>query len=130
MIKEVLVPYINKIKKERSLPATQKSLLLWDAFKAQSTDKVMGVISDHGIESVMVPKNMTHLLQPLDLTTNASFKKHEKKAFSDYFTSSIIETLKIDPNRDVYIYTRSTFVHTETTTRKSDEGDIPAPPIT
>ena len=32
-----------------------------------------------GIKTVMVPKNMTHLLQPLDLTTNGSFKNFEKK---------------------------------------------------
>ena len=53
------------------------------------------------IEAVMVPKNMTHLLQPLDLTTNASFKKYEERAFSEYFTSCIMEALKNDPDRDV-----------------------------
>ena len=30
------------------------------------------------------PKNMTHLLQLLDLTINTAFKKYEKRAFSDY----------------------------------------------
>ena len=39
--------------------------------------------------------------KPLDLTTNASFKKFEKRAFSDYFTSCIMEALENDPNRDV-----------------------------
>ena len=45
----------------------------------------------------MVPKNMTHLLQPLDLTTNGSLKKFEKKAFSGYFCSSILKELKNEP---------------------------------
>ena len=49
----------------------------------------------------MVPRNMTHLLQPLDLTTDASFRKYEKRAFSEYFTFCIMKALKIDPNRDV-----------------------------
>ena len=49
----------------------------------------------------MVPKNMTHLLQPLDLTTNASFKKFEKRAFTEYFTSCIMKAIEIDPDRDV-----------------------------
>ena len=44
---------------------------------------------------------MTNLLQPLDLTTNASLKKTDKIAFSKYFSSSIIEALKKDPIRDV-----------------------------
>ena len=43
---------------------------------------VSDVLPKDGIESVMVPKNMTHLLQPLDLTTNDSLKKIEKSAFS------------------------------------------------
>ena len=46
-------------------------------------------------------KNMTHLLQPLDLTTNASVKKMEKRAFSDYFTSTITEAMLQSPQRDV-----------------------------
>ena len=101
LIEDVLVPYIAKIKEEKSLPESQKSLLLWDAFKAQSTQKVKDALATHNIELVMVPKNMTHLLQPLDLTTNASFKKFEKRAFTEYFTSCIMKALEIDPDRDV-----------------------------
>ena len=69
LTEQVLVPYIKKLKKEKYLPNNQKSLLIWDAFKAQSTANVSDVLSKQGIESVMVPKNMTYLLQPLDLTT-------------------------------------------------------------
>ena len=101
LIEDVLVSYIEKVKEEKFLPPSQKSLLLWDAFKAQSTPKVMDILSSYGTESVMVPRNMTHLLQPLDLPTNASFKKYEKRAFSEYFTFCIMEALKIDPDRDV-----------------------------
>ena len=101
LIEDVLVPYIAKIKEEKSLPESQKSLLLLDAFKAQSTQKLKDALATHNIELVMVPKNMTHLLQPLDLTTNASFKKFEKRAFTKYFTSCIMKALEIDPDRDV-----------------------------
>ena len=48
----------------------------------------------------MVPRNMTHLLQPLDLT-NVFFKKYEKRPFSEYFTFCIMEALKLDPDRGV-----------------------------
>ena len=50
---------------------------MWNFFKAQYMDNISDVLSKHGIESVMVPNNMTHLLQPLDLTINASLKKVE-----------------------------------------------------
>ena len=61
----------------------------------------MDTLTSYGIESVMVPKNMSHLLQPLDSTTNASFKKYEKRPFSEYFTPCIMEALTNDPDRDV-----------------------------
>ena len=44
---------------------------------------------------------MTHLLEPLDLTTNGSLKKFGKKAFNEYFCSSILKELKNDPTCDV-----------------------------
>ena len=51
----------------------------------------------------MVPKNMTHLLKPLDLDTNGSLKKFEKKAFDEYFCSSTLKKLKNDSTCDVTI---------------------------
>ena len=46
-------------------------------------------------------KNLTHLLQPLDLTTNATFKNIERREFSNYFTSTILNELTEDPTLDV-----------------------------
>ena len=89
------------MKEEKALPQDHKGLLIWDAFKAQSTTKVEDTLASYSIETVMVPKNMTHLLQPLDLTTNGSLKKFEKKAFSEYFCSSILEEPNNDPACDV-----------------------------
>ena len=41
MIDEILLPYIEKVKKEHNLPDDQKPLLIRDAFRAQSTATVM-----------------------------------------------------------------------------------------
>ena len=102
LVNKIIYPYVTKVKEELDLPETQKALLVWDAFKAQSTDKVLSELERLNINVVAVPlKNMTHLLQLLDLTTNASVKKMEKRGFSDYFTSTITETLEKDPQRDV-----------------------------
>ena len=49
----------------------------------------------------MVPKNITLLLQPLDLTTNVSAKKMEKKCFCEYFTNATTKEMLRDPKRDV-----------------------------
>ena len=106
-----MVPHIEKVKTEKSLPDSQKSFMLWNAFKAQSTQKVKDTLSANNIESVMVPKNMTHLLQPIDLTTNASFKKFERREFSNIFTSCIMKVVKIEPDHDVAFITFITFIY-------------------
>ena len=49
----------------------------------------------------MVPKNMTHLMQPLDLTINTSLKKMEKRDLGESFSSSIMKALKEDLTREV-----------------------------
>ena len=101
LIEQVLVPYINKFKKEKDLPSIKKVSLYAGDFKAQSMANVSNVLSKQGIESIMVPKNVAHLLQPLDLTANASLKMIENRAFSKHFSSSILKALKEDPTRDV-----------------------------
>ena len=101
LLSRSLCHILRSLKKKKVYQTIRKSLLIWDAFKVQSTANVSDVLSKHGIESVMVPKNMINLLQPWDLTTNASSKKIEKRAFSKYFSSSIMEALKEDPTRYV-----------------------------
>ena len=60
--KKSFLHYINKVKKKLRLPQNQVACLIWDAFKAQSTEKVK--LEEHlNIKDVEVPKNMTHLLQ-------------------------------------------------------------------
>ena len=101
LINGILLPYLEKTKKDLNLPNDQKSLLIWDVFTGQNTDAVMNRLSELNILIVNVPKNLTHLLQPLDLTTNATFKKIERKESSNYFTSAILKELIKDPNLDV-----------------------------
>ena len=101
LINDVLVPYIKRLKEKKVLPRDQKGLLIWNVFKAQSVTKVEDTLASYGIETFMAPKNMTHLLQSVDLTTNGSLKKFEKKAFSEYFRSSILKELKNDSSCDV-----------------------------
>ena len=75
--------------------------MIWDVFKAQSTEKVELELEHLNIKDVEVPKNLTHLLQPLELTTNEVVKKMEQRDFSNYFTNCITEALLADPKRNV-----------------------------
>ena len=101
LLESVVDQSLYQVREELGLQNNQKGLILWDSFKAQSTDKVTKELERLNIVQVMVPKTMTQLLQPLDLTTNAYVKKMEKKCFSEYFTNAITKEIMHDPKRDV-----------------------------
>ena len=101
LLESVVDPYFCQVREELGLQNDQKTLILWDAFKAQSTDKVTKELQRLNIVQVMVRKYMTHLLQPLDLATNASVKKMKKKCFSEYFTNPITKEMLRDPKQDI-----------------------------
>ena len=55
LLKDLLVPYIKKVKEEKSLTQSQKSLLVWDAFKAHArvmTDMYQHLKSRRGKEII------------------------------------------------------------------------------
>ena len=101
LIDGILMLHIEKAKKDLNLTNDQNSVLIWDAFTGQNTDAVNNRLSELNIFIVNVPKNLTHLLQLLDLTTNAAFKNIERKEFSNHFTLTILKELIKDPNLDV-----------------------------
>ena len=101
LIDGILMLHIEKAKKDLNLTNDQNSVLIWDAFTGQNTDAVNNRLSELNIFTVNVPKNLTHLLQLLDLTTNAAFKNIERKEFSNHFTLTILKELIKDPNLDV-----------------------------
>ena len=101
LLLKVLKPYVDRTKEELGLGIDQKFLLIWDAFKAQGTDRTCKTLEELNAISVITPKNLTHLLQPLDLSTNRSFKNFEMKAFSNYFTETKTAAMLQEPDRDI-----------------------------
>lgn len=89
LIEEVLKPYINKVIKDEKLPIDQKALVIMDVFTGQMTSKVLDLYKEQNIEIACVPANMTHLLQPLDLTVNGYAKKYTRRKFNDWYTTQI-----------------------------------------
>ena len=87
------------------LPEDQSALLIWDVFKDQCTVKVNNLLTKLNIKVVMVPANMTHFFQPLDLTVNGSAKNFMKKKFVTWYANEVkkkieegvpIESVEID----------------------------------
>ena len=96
MIDKITAPYIGNVKKEFQFPKNKKSLI-WDAFKGQGTPRVQERLAELGL--VVMVENMTHLLQPLDVTTNSTIKKKKKKEFSK-IASIITNKMLTDSSRD------------------------------
>ena len=83
LIKEIIIPYIEKERISLKLPETQPALLIMDVFRGQITKDVLTVLKDNNIFLVRVLANMTHIFLPVDLTVNGTFKTFMRKKFSE-----------------------------------------------
>ena len=90
-IKHIINPRVISIRKELGLPEDQSALL-------------NNLLTKLNIKVVMVPANMTHFFQPLDLTVNGSAKNFMKK-FVTWYANEVkkkieegvpIESVEID----------------------------------
>ena len=87
-IDKIILPHVQKEWAKFSC-RNQKTLLIFDVFRGQTTDKIFKVLKDNHILVTKVPANMTHLFQPLDLTINKATKDYTKQKFPDWFTCQI-----------------------------------------
>ena len=62
--KEIIFPYLEKIKKEKKYPKEQHSLIIMDTFKGQDNDSLKELCSKNNCIVVIVPHNLTNKFQP------------------------------------------------------------------
>ena len=67
--KEIILPYVKQQPQDLEKPG-QATILIMDVFCGQVTEEVVSVLLTNNIWLVKVTNNMTHLLQPLDVTVN------------------------------------------------------------
>lgn len=92
MIDKVIAPYVERKRKELKLAPTQKALLIWDVFKGQKTAKVSKKLASLNI--TIVPANMTHFFQPLDLTVNGEAKRFMKDKFTAWYSNEVKQQIE------------------------------------
>ena len=66
-----------------------------------ATDVVISRANALDIVIAEVPKNLTHLLAPLDLTVNKSLKSFEQREFSRYYSECIARSLRVNPDAPI-----------------------------
>ena len=108
VVEDIVVPYVDRQRKQLKKP-NQAALLILDVFRGQITKDVTSLLEEHNILLVLVPNNMTHLFQPLDLTVNKHCKTFLKKLFSEWYSRQIENQLSLGKKiEDVNIQFRLT----------------------
>ena len=94
-VKNILIPYIKKVKSINGIDKSQKSLIIFDVYKAHQDVALLSLMKENDMLVVFVPASCTGELQPLDLTINKSFKDLMKDSYikwsAEVFAKSILE---------------------------------------
>ena len=104
-LKEIVFPYLKSEKERLNLPADQKSLLIYDVFRGQTTEKVTKIIEENDCVILYVPANMTNFFQMLDLNVNGYAKEFLKKKFELWYSEKVQNQL--EAGKDIYDVTVS-----------------------
>ena len=88
-----IFPYIENIRKSLSVGKYQKSLLIFDVFKGQTTGAVSQLLEENHCLSVKVPANHTDLFQPLDLTVNKPAKACVSNKYQQWYADKVLKQL-------------------------------------
>lgn len=90
-INEILKPYLEK---QRKVHGDKPSLLIYNA-QTQTIDNVLQKkLTELNMKLVMVPKNMTEYLQPLDIIVNKLVKRYMQAHFKEWYTGQIVQLVQ------------------------------------
>ena len=92
-ITQLILPYINRKKSELNIDIKQRSLVIFDCFKGQCTERVMELLEKNNVSLVVVLPNCTDRLQPLDLSVNKAAKEHMRGKFQEWYANLVKQQL-------------------------------------
>ena len=90
---EIIFPYLNKVKMDLGLPEEQFSLVIMDTFKGQDNDTIKELCLENNCEITIVPHNLTHVFQPLDLSVNKAAKSFVQNKYNEWFADQVSQQL-------------------------------------
>ena len=93
-LREIIVPYVEKVRMEKNMSSDQKALLIFDVFKGQVTEPVLSYIEDNNMVYSKVPNNMTGEFQVNDLTVNKYNKAYKKGKFNEWYSMQVTVIFK------------------------------------
>lgn len=79
-VEKIFIPHISSIRDKNDL-WSHPGLLFLDAHASRSSNRALNALLDNNIAVVTIPSHTSHILQPLDVGVNGTFKKHLRKLF-------------------------------------------------
>lgn len=92
-VKNIILPYIRKVKRREGLSSNQKTLCIFDVFKAQMGDDFLEFLEEKNIKVVYVPACCTDRLQPMDVSVQKAVKNHLRSSFEHWYSDEIVKQL-------------------------------------
>ena len=93
-VQKILLPYVERKRRELMVAEDYLALVLFDNFKAQCTPEILKVLDDNNINVLLMPPNCTDRLQPLDLTVNKSAKDFLRSKFKAGMLNKFVLSLE------------------------------------
>lgn len=87
-VEVIIKPYLQK---QREVHGDKPAVLIYDAFRAHTMETVQEKLAQLNAKLIMVPKNMTDHLQPLDISVNKPVKGYMKARFNEWYTNEILK---------------------------------------
>ena len=94
-VENIVIPFINKKRKQLKLSPSHKALVIFDVYKAHRDQKIFTLLEENNIFYRFVPASCTGKLQPLDADGGVNFKlKHFfKQEVTLWYGKQIAEAL-------------------------------------
>jgi hypothetical protein len=92
--KKIMLPHIAKTKQKLSSPSSQKTLCIFDVFRAQIGKEFLQELKDNHICIVFVSPPCTDNLQPMDLSVQKAVKDKMKQRFQIWYSKSLCKQLE------------------------------------
>ena len=93
-ITKIILLYLADAKRKLKRPPSHPSLLLFDNFKGQYTEKLLKLLDTNMVNVVLIPPNYTDRLQPLDLSVNKAAKEFLHKCFQKWYALQVCSQLE------------------------------------
>ena len=75
------------------LDATQQTLVIFDTFHGQCTERILSKLEENSVRVVIIPANCMDRLQPLGLSVNKAAKEFLHTQFSNWYVDQICNQL-------------------------------------